>query len=95
MTSEDIKHQLIVIGEDLILCPPVTSSVKNLSRVWAPLVRIGFDQGLEDVAEVVENHVRSIEQLAERSIPAKVWPFQNETRVESVYQTFYSKAKRR
>ena len=46
------------------------------------------DQGLEDVAEVVENHVRSIEQLAERSIPAKVWPLQNETRVESVYQTF-------
>ena len=25
-----------------ILCPPVTSSVKNLSRVWAPLVRIGL-----------------------------------------------------
>ena len=30
------------------------------------------DQGLEDVVEVVEQHVRSVEQLAKGPIPAKV-----------------------
>ena len=59
-------------------------SVQGLGAVSPDRV----DQGLEDVAEVVENLVRSIEQLAKRSIPAKVWPLQNETRVDSVYQIF-------
>ena len=30
------------------------------------------DQGLEDVVEIVEQHVRSVEQLAKGPIPAKV-----------------------